>query len=466
MVFCAALAGCRSNTQLGSQVQNTGNSSVVLAMTDTPPSNVSILSAKVTLTGATLTPGNVTLFSGSTTVELTRLQTDIAYLATATNMPAGNFTSVTLTFANPVLTIENDTASVIVSGTTTCNVGAICTIAPTTVANLSTKVPLTSFTISSGNNAGLLIDVNLDNLLSSALAADFSAGTTATSFIPAGTGAPLVGAEDVIGQVSSISTSAGTFTLTNATGSYTLKVDNTSTFFQFSCGTPGISCLQNGQIVSVDVGIQSDGTLLGRNIVFEDADSSDTEVEGMVVSTNLGSQQFNIVTLSESATVSGLNIGDVATVQYSISPATPFDIDLVHADNVQISTSGYSFAPLTTPTDLAVGQQVSIRRNTSSSGTSLHADRVRLRSTRVAGSVGSVGSFTFFMASLPFIITGHGFSTIQVQDSSSLAILSNETGETIPFSQIANNLDIASRGPMFNVGGQLTQVASKIELKP
>ncbi len=126
MIFCVALAGCGGVGQFGSQTQNTGNSSVVLAMTDTPPSTVSILSAEVTLTGATLSPGNVSLFSGSTTVELTRLQTDIAYIATAANIPAGNFTSVTLTFANPSLTIENDTASAI----GTCAVGAICTLVP------------------------------------------------------------------------------------------------------------------------------------------------------------------------------------------------------------------------------------------------------------------------------------------------------------------------------------------------
>src|SRR5260370_42558357 len=52
LIFCAGLAGCRGTTQLGSQGGNNGNSSVVLAMTDTPPSNVSILSAEVTLTGA------------------------------------------------------------------------------------------------------------------------------------------------------------------------------------------------------------------------------------------------------------------------------------------------------------------------------------------------------------------------------------------------------------------------------
>src|SRR5579864_4026284 len=169
LILCAALAGCGGSNQFGSQTQNNGNSSVVLAMTDLPPSTVSVLAAQVTLTGATLAPGNVSLFSGSTTIELTRLQTDIAYLATASNVPAGSYTSVSLTFANPVLTIENDTGSAIVSGATSCAVGAICTIAPTSVANLATTINLSSFSIAANTGAGLLVDVNLNNLLSSTL---------------------------------------------------------------------------------------------------------------------------------------------------------------------------------------------------------------------------------------------------------------------------------------------------------
>src|ERR1700722_8287594 len=109
-------------------------------MTDTPPANVSILSAQVTLTGATLNPGNVPVFSGSTTIELTRLQTDKAYITTAKVAP-GSYTSLALTFSNPVLTFENDTGAPIVAGagspTPTCATGAICTI-QSVATNLST----------------------------------------------------------------------------------------------------------------------------------------------------------------------------------------------------------------------------------------------------------------------------------------------------------------------------------------
>jgi hypothetical protein len=435
-------------------------------MTDSPPSLVSVLSAQVTLTGATLAPGNVSLLSAPKTVELTRLQTDVAYLATAGNIPAGNYTAITLTFANPSLTIENDMATAIAG----CAVGAVCKIAPTSTANLSTSVPLTSFSISSNSTTGLLIDVNLENMLNTALGEDFSAGTSVTPFTPAGVLAPPVGAEDVVGQVGSVSASNNTFTLTNATASYTLKVDNTSTFFQVPtnvCATSGFSCLQNNQIASVDIGIQSDGSILARNIVFEDADSSDAEIEGMITSTaNIGSQQFSIVIQTMSAAVSGLSIGQPIPVQYSTaSPLTTFDLDLLHADNLQVSTSGFLFSA---PADLLVGQQVSVRRNSSSTGSLIKADRVRLRSTRLSGTV-QIGPPNIFLSPgslIPFF-TGHGITTgITAQTSLSPPTIYFEIGQTINSSNIAINNPVSVRGPLFNVGGGRTLLATKVVEKP
>src|ERR1035437_6445444 len=334
LIFCAAFVGCRGGTQISSQAQSSGNSSVVLAMTDTPPSNVSILSAEVTLSGATLNPGNVSLFYGSTTIELTRLQTDIAYLATAANIPAGSYTSLSLTFANPLLTIENDTTSAI----GTCAGGSICTIAPITIANLATTINLSSFSIAANSSAGLLVDVNLNNLFSATMGADFKAGTTVSAFTPAGTGAPPVGAEDVVGRVTSVDAVHNTFSFQNVTGSFSLAVDSTSTFFQFPssvCATPAFACLRANQILSVDIGIRSDGSVVARNVLFEDADNSDAEVEGMITRTNVGLQQFSLVKRAISATGTGLNIGDPATVHYTVAPQTPFDVDFAHADNVQ-----------------------------------------------------------------------------------------------------------------------------------
>jgi hypothetical protein len=461
LIFCAALAGCHTNTQYGGAGGNNGNSSVVLAMTDTPPSLVSILSAQVTLTGATLTPGNISLFSGSATVDLMRLQTDIAYLSTAANIPAGNYTAVTLTFANPELTIENDMATTIAG----CAGASICAIVPT-AAPMSTTVPLAGFSIAANGTTGLLIDVSLDNLLSASLGEDFSAGTTVTPFTPAGIGAPPVGAEDVVGQIGNLNASNNTFTLTNAAGTYSLKADNSSTFFQFptgACPTPGFACLLNKQILGVDIGIHSDGSILARNILFEDADSSDAEVEGMITSTNVGSQQFNLVIQTMSEPVSGLGVGQPITVQYSAS--TQFDVDLVHADNLQVSTAGFLFAM---PVDLAVGQQVSIRRNSGSTASLIKADRVRLRSTRVTATV-QVGAPNIFLNknSLPSLFSAHGSITgITALTSLTPPTIYFEVGKAINSSNIAIGELVSVRGPLFDVSGARTLVATKVVVKP
>ena len=429
-------------------------------MTDTPPSNVTILSAQVTLTGATLTPGNVSLFSGSATVDLVRLQTDVAYLATAANIPAGNFTAVTLTFANPTLTFENDMATTIAG----CAVGSICTIVPTAMP-MSATVPLTAFSIASNSTSGLLIDVNLDNLLTPSLGENFSAGTTVFPFTPAGVGAPPVGAEDVVGQVGNLNAANKTFTLTNVTGTYSLKVDNTSTFFQFpaggACTTPSFACLQNNQILSVDIGIQSDGSILARNILFEDADNSDTEVEGIVTGTNAGSQQFDFVIQTISASVSGLSIGQHVNVQYS-TPSTVFDIDLVHADNFQLSTAGFVFAA---PADLVVGQQVSIRRNSTSTATLIKADRVRLRMTRLTATI-QLGLPNIILTNLPSLFSGNGVSLITAQTSVSPPTIYFQVGQTINSSNILIGELVSVRGPMFNFGGGRTIVTTKVVVKP
>jgi hypothetical protein len=458
LVAFTALAGCGGTGQFGSGGQNNGNSSVVLAMMDSPPSLVTILSAEVTLTGATLSPGNVSVLSGPVTVELTRLQTDLAYLGTAAKIPAGSYTTLTLTFANPSLTIENDTGAPIAG----CADLAVCKFAPTT-STMSAIVPLTSFSIASSSTTGLLIDVNLDTLLNPSLVADFNAATSVFPFTPGGMGAPPVGAEDVVGHVVSPNTSANTFTLTNAEASYALKVDGTTTFFQFpSCPTPGISCLQANQILSVDIAIQSDGSLLARNIVFEDADSSDVEIEGVITSTNAASDQFSMVVHTVSGSGTGLSTGQTATIQYAVSPS-PFAIDFLHADNnpISLSTSGFLFS---TQADLMTGQEVSIRRHGTLAGGQIQADRVLLRSSRFTGNVQANASNILTIPS-PSLISSHGgSSTIQAQTYGPTIFF--DIGHTIIISNIGLGESISVRGPLFNLNNERTLAASKVVVQP
>src|SRR5258708_9832557 len=323
-----------------------GTAPVVLTMTDTPPANVSILSAQVTLTGATLSPGNVPVFSGSTTVELTRLQTDVAYIAT-TLVPPASYAGITLTFSNPKLTIENDTSGSIAAGvgspTPTCAKSAICTI-QAVATNLSTTITLSpAMTVSATSSAGLLVDVNLDSLRSATLGADFINGVSVSQFIPASTGVTPVVAEDVVGAVASTDATHSKFSLQNAEGTVSLTVDNSTTFLNFptgTCTTFSIACVQANQILSVDISFRADGTPVARNVLFEDADSSDIEVEGII--TSLGSSTFNMVTLAESTAIPSLPIGTLTTVTYTGS--TVSNVDVTHVDSTVIDTSAFLFS--------------------------------------------------------------------------------------------------------------------------
>jgi hypothetical protein len=465
LIAGAALSGCHGRGTFGSVTPpTTGGGEVVLAMTDTPPANVTILSAQITMTGATLNPGNVSLLAVPTTIELTRLQTDLAYLSTAA-VNSGTYTSLTLTFSNNVkLTFENDTGSAITGAT--CN-GVICTIAPVPT-NLSTTITLPALTVSAGNATGLLVDVNLNTLLSTTLGADFQSGTSVSQFVPTGTGAPPVGAEDVVGEVTSIDTAHNTFSFQNAAAMYSLTVDSTSTFFQFPsnlCTTSNLTCLRDGQILSVDISFRSDGTPVARNLVFEDSDSSETEIEGIVTGFDVGAQTISIITLAESSAVTGLNIGDPATVS---TQSASFVADFTHADNVQVDTSCCLF---TAATDLAIGQQVMVRRTSASSGTSITADRVRLRSSRVTGIIQTLAAPNIFLGgsspNFPSLFIADGITQILVQTSNPTIFTgTTTTGLTINnISQLPLNSTVSVRGPLFNVSGTRTLVATKVVLK-
>jgi hypothetical protein len=241
-------------------------------------------------------------------------------------------------------------------------------------------------------------------------------------------------------------------------------VDNTSTFFQFPssvCATPAFACLRANQIVSVDIGIRSDGSVVARNVLFEDADNSDTEVEGIITGTNAGLQQFSIVTLAISATGTGLNIGDPATVHYAVAPQTLFEADFTHADKASIDTSCCMFK---LPLDLSVGQQVSIRRNSTSSGNSIIADRVRLRSSRITATVHTIGAPYIYLNNAPSLFSGNGVTQIQVQTSGQTIF--SENGRAIPFTQVFIPGIVSVRGPLFNVSGTRTLVATKVVVEP
>lgn len=108
--------------------------SVSLSIRHNPPAGVSVLSFKIAVTGATLQPLDgsqpaVALVISPIEVEVPQLETEKALL-NVVNAPEGTYRGISLTFANPKLTILNQSGQPIAIGTQTCLNGLVCEFNP------------------------------------------------------------------------------------------------------------------------------------------------------------------------------------------------------------------------------------------------------------------------------------------------------------------------------------------------
>src|SRR5438552_3933758 len=148
-----------------------GAAAVSVTIRDTPPTGITLLSFGVNVTGAMLNPGSVDLLDGKgpIQIEVKQLETEAAFLSTASVTP-GTFTSFVLTFANPELTFKNDTGAALAG----CAVGAVCETKPTGALTATTNFPGPGLVIMANSPTGILVDVNLDTILTATLGVDFS----------------------------------------------------------------------------------------------------------------------------------------------------------------------------------------------------------------------------------------------------------------------------------------------------
>jgi hypothetical protein len=268
----ALTAGCGGGTQT---TQPLAPRSVSLSIRDNPPAGVSVLSFEINVTGATLQPYDaskaaVPLVTSSIEVELTQLETEKALL-NALHAPQDSYGSISLTFANPELTILNQTGQPITIGTQACLNGQVCEFKPSlnqsSVTISSNPFP---FTVSASAPIGLVIDFDLNSSIQNNLS------VTPTVTLAAVPAQPSNGEiEDLNGRVQSVSSSG--FTLQDNTSGQTfpINVDNNTQFQDFNeigCPANNFSCVQVGQIVEVEhLLVMENGTLLASEIQLDDA---------------------------------------------------------------------------------------------------------------------------------------------------------------------------------------------------
>jgi hypothetical protein len=454
------LAGCGGSTSAPAMGPGPGPQAalVSVSLTDAPPAGVTVLTFEVTVTGATLNPGSADLVAGKSPVriEIKRLETENAFLSTA-NIPSGNYTSLNLTFSNPELTFRNDTGTTLAG----CASGRVCEIKP---SGALTATVNGQFNLMSGTQTGVLVDLNLANLITPSLGVDFSSATavTATQQTKDGEG-ELEDLDDLDGIVANPSSSQFTLQTTDM-GGITVAIDSNTQFDGFdACAAANATCVQSGQSVEVDLMLLASGTFLAKKIELQDdaQQAADDELEGIVSKIDSPSQ-FEMVVNDELRAVANVSVGDPVTVMLTTSGGgTSFQVD---ANGLAVpSTLQQGFEGATDTAQLLPGQTVQVRKLTMTGGPApaaitITTDRVRLRDTRFTATVsGAPTGSNFNVGGLPGLFTAEGVSQIQVQTSSQTNF-ENVSG----VSGLADGSTVSLRGLLFKNTPNPVLIADKV----
>jgi hypothetical protein len=404
-------------------------------MRDTPLAGTSIVSFKVTVTGVSLTPStgkpvNLTLNPSTPIIELTRLQSDSAFLGTST-VPSANYTSATISFSSPDIVLVNQTTVALTGGTAPCPVSPVttCEFRPATSGMITLTTAPFPLTLTPNQQTGLSLDFNLNNAITmtnGAVSVDFtqpnvlSATTLPRTGTPTGT---LDLIEDFTGVITTISPSGNSVTVHSDTRGNITAVANSSTTFNIDptvCSNVNqFSCLAANKTVSVDASLNLDGTMTLLEADLLDnvsvlANKLDA-VEGTVFSVNAVAPQI-LVVLSDKTIVSGNSVLTAATggtiVQASLGATPAFSVDTKGLSAVTGSPAAInSFLTLA---NVFAGQTVRMQvlanpAPTSGLNTSVlvNTNSVVLRFSRVTATIATPPApfFSVSATSLPSLLT-------------------------------------------------------------
>ena len=450
----ACIAGC-SGSYTAPPPPGAQAAQMSVSVTDAPPAGVTVLSFEVTVTGASLSPGSVDLLAGKTPprLEVKNLETESAFLSTL-SIPAGTYTGLALTFANPELTFLNNTGAALAG----CAVGAVCEIKPT--GTLSSTVS-GNFVVTAGTPSGILIDLNLASLLSSTLGVDFSSsGAVSATQQTKRVEGELEDLEDVNGILKSPANNQFTLQTTDM-GNIAVSVDASTEFSDFeSCTVANFSCLVDGQSVEVDLALMGDGTFVAKKVELHDnvAEAADDELDGVISKVD-SATQFEVVVLDELRNVTNVSVGNPVIVVLQSSATFQVDANgLTVPSNLQ-----QAFTASADTSQLIPGQVVQVRVRSTSGGPAPAAivattDRVRLRMTQFTATVsGPVAGNNFNLGTLPGIFTSAGVTAIQVQTSSNTNF-ENVSGA----SGLADGNTVSLRGLLFASAPSPVLIADKV----
>jgi hypothetical protein len=406
LLAMAALAGCGGGSSNSSSTTSSSGSTsttaetatVNLVVQDTPATNLTVLSFQIQITGAVLQPGNVSLLPKPVTVDLAQLVSDTGFLSSAV-IGSATYTSLTLTFANPQVTIVNNSGTSIVTPAQTCASGAVCTFnARLNSASLTISSGVFPITLTASSSTGLALDLSIPDLLQSDLSVTLADGSSVNlSVLPQPrTGTVQAQVDDVLAVVQSVS--SGQVKIKTAAGELLVLTTDSNTTYNYPqsvCPTSGAACVVASQAITADVSLLANGGLQARSITFAAAPGA-TVAQGVVVAVGSGS----------SATFEML-VRRVLPDSAGLTPGQLVDVTADSAATYSIASTSYppvTGGTFSSSSDLLPGQEVLVgviqpAALQADGHPGFTSDQVTLESSQIAGKVASVdnGSQTFLL---------------------------------------------------------------------
>jgi hypothetical protein len=427
LLACLSLSSCYHEFPGGGGGGGgTGSANVSFVLVaDTPPATLGLVSLKVVPTAITLTPATGTATTlpinsqNGYSFDLVRLQSDSAFLGTASQLATGTYSSITISFSSATIAFFNGTGTALTNPVCPANDICIATFAGPFTATITTTQAISA-------NAGFGIDINLANAITvsgTTLSLNFGNTNAASVFtLPRANTNLQSGQLDLIEDftgIASISGTAVTVTpaaavnrapLTASTASGTVyDTDPSGTLCVTQTTLSGCFTSTTGQAASMDAILNSDGTFTIQEIEPLLASPAVDTVEGTVVSINSQTQFAlvvqDIIPAATNSLIGSLTAGAPLTVNLAVGPT--FLVDSKGLPIANSFPSNYTtFTGGTNTTTLNLGQTVAVRVTAFTAATaniiaSSTASTVTLRWSRFTAAVSAATTPQFSVTSLP-----------------------------------------------------------------
>lgn len=459
-IFVALLSGCPGVVTAPSAVGLLTTGSTVSMLAQSAPSKTaSIQSFRLQVSSAVLNPGNVQLVAAPVTIDLTNVDAGAGFLSSA-SASAGTYSSVTVSFANPSITITNPSGSVLVIPGGSCAPYSTCTFVPA-MTNSQVTVTTGAFPLSvvANSSASFALTMAQGKILQSDDSLDFSTGVDTasdqTSATISATGDQALNSE--LGTVKSVS--AGQIMLVSESNDASPAiVTDASTIYNYPasvCAADNATCVKAGEIVSVTLSLTAAGTVHADSISYADAANAKL-VEGTITGIATGGNSFQ-VWVNQSFGMGGGTSMDESITTVNVMNGALFAIDSVGYPAV----AGGAFSGFGS---LLTGQTVLIDIASTSVLPNINTDQIFLEDSDASGTISNLASnMTFLLTSYPAEQESSSAITSQV-------IVQTGTGTSYlnlspaSFSSLANAQSISARGPLFSIPAGPTISADQVSL--